>query len=60
MEQEKKDMMARQTGLEEDLRVKQEDLGKTKVCVYVSVHVCTIILKISIKISKDSGMSEKA
>ena len=37
LEQEKKGMMAKQTGLEEELRVKQEDLGKTKVCVYVCV-----------------------
>ena len=38
LEQEKKDMMAKQTGLEEELRVKQEDLGKTKVCVYACVR----------------------
>ena len=42
LEQERKDMKAKQTGLEEELRVKQEDLGKTKVCVYVCcacIHV---------------------
>ena len=56
MEQERKDMKAKQTGLEEELREKQEDLGKTKVCVYVCVHaymcfvmdicscVCTYVL----------------
>ena len=39
LEQEKKGMMAKQTGLEEELRVKQEDLEKTKVCVCVCMCV---------------------
>ena len=45
LEQEKEDMMAKQTGLEEELRVKQEDLGKTKVCVYVCVcaYMCLVM-----------------
>ena len=44
MEQERKDMKAKQTGLEEELRVKQEDLEKTKVCVYVCVHACMCLV----------------
>ena len=44
LEQEKEDMMAKQTGLEEDLREKQEDLGKTKVCVCACVHACMCLL----------------
>ena len=40
LEEEKEDMKAKQTGLEKELREKQEDLGKTKVCVYVCVHAC--------------------
>ena len=41
LEQEKEDMMAKQTGLEEDLREKQEDLEKTKVCVYA--YMCLVM-----------------
>ena len=41
LEQEKKDIMAKKTGLEEELRVKQEILMETKVCVYVFECVCT-------------------
>ena len=44
MEQEK-DIMAKNTGLEEKLEVKQEDVKETRVCVKlhgccVCVHVC--------------------
>ena len=44
LEQEKKDMMAKQTGLQEELKVKQEDLEKTKVCVCVCVHACMCLV----------------
>ena len=40
LEREKKDIMAKKTGLEEELRVKQEILMETTVCVCVCLSVC--------------------
>ena len=47
LEQEKKYMMAKQTGLEEELRVMQENLGKNKVCVCVCACMYYIISVLS-------------
>ena len=43
LEQEKKDVLAKKTILEEELRVKHEDLKKTKVCACVCVCVCVCV-----------------